>query len=79
MRANRVFDLTVRRSGAAPAWLADPARTDHVELVDIASGEVVLFWDCTPTEASRLGRELRESMAELESEDFMAYWRDRSR
>ncbi len=45
MRANRAYRLIVRRGGWMPALLADPARVDHIEVVEIDSGEVVLFWD----------------------------------
>lgn len=76
MRANRVYRLIVKRSGAAPAWLADPDRVDHVEVVDIDAGEVVLFWDATPEAASRLARALRRDLAQLEADDFIAAWRD---
>ena len=54
MRAGRAYRLLVRRGGAAPALLASPDRIDHVEVVEVGSGEVVLFWDCGPREASRL-------------------------
>ena len=41
------------RGGATPALLASPERLDVVEIVDVSSGEVALFWDCRPREASR--------------------------
>ena len=59
MRAGRAYRLLVRRGGAMPALLASPDRIDHVEVVEVGSGEVVLFWDCSPREASRLARALR--------------------
>jgi hypothetical protein len=40
----------------------------------VDSGEVVLFWDLTPQEASRRSRELREDLMELSPEEFMARW-----
>lgn len=76
MKANRAYELNVTRSGAAPSWLADPARVDHVEVVDVASGEVVLFWDLTPRDARRLARRLREEMAQLDTEGFVSAWVD---
>ena len=45
MKANRAYRLIVTRAGRAPALLADPSRIDHIEVVEIDSGEVVLFWD----------------------------------
>jgi hypothetical protein len=74
VRAGRAYRLLVRRGGAAPALLASPDRLDHVEIVDVSSGEVVLFWDCSPREASRLARALRTDLAGRDAEDFVAHW-----
>jgi hypothetical protein len=74
MRANRAYTLIVKRRGWAPALLADPSRVDHVEVVEIDGGEVVLFWDCPPLEATRRARALRADLAQLESEEFIARW-----
>jgi hypothetical protein len=43
-------------------------------VVEIDSGEVVLFWDCPPHAASKLARTLREEMAMLEADEFLARW-----
>jgi len=64
----------VRRGSATPALLASPDRLDHVEIVDVSSGEVVLFWDCSPREASRLARRLRTDLAGREADAFIARW-----
>ena len=45
VKADRAYRLIVTRGGRAPALLADPTRVDHIEVVEIDSGEVVLFWD----------------------------------
>ena len=74
MRAGRAYRLLVRRGGALPAALASPDRVDHVEVVEVGSGEVVLFWDCSPREASRLARALRTDLAGREAEEFIARW-----
>jgi hypothetical protein len=74
MRANRCFRLIVRRGGLMPAALADPGRVDHVEVVEIASGEVLLFWDMPPVRASRLARALRADLAQLDAEAFRTRW-----
>ncbi len=74
MRANRAYRLIVSRGGRAPALLADAERVDHIELVDVDSGEVVLFWDCPPQGASRLARALRADLSQLQVEDFIARW-----
>jgi hypothetical protein len=74
MRARLAYRLLVRRGGAAPALLASPDRIDHVEIVEIGSGEAVLFWDCNPREASRLVRALRTDLAGGEADEFIAHW-----
>ncbi len=74
MRANRAYRLIVTRGGRAPAVLAGAQRVDHVEIVEIDSGEVVLFWDRPPHAASQLARALREELGTLEAEEFLARW-----
>jgi hypothetical protein len=74
MRARHAYRLLVRRGGLAPALLADAARVDHIEVVEVASGEVVLFWDLAPQEASRLARALRADLARLDEAEFIARW-----
>ena len=78
MRANRAYRLIVTRGGPAPALLADPTRVDHVEVVEVDSGEVVLFWDLQAADARRVIRALREDLAQLEAADFMTAWSDAS-
>jgi hypothetical protein len=75
MRANRAYRLIVTRGGRGPSWLAGPGRVDHVEVVEVDSGEVVLYWDCAPARAGRLARALRADLAQLEREQFIARWR----
>ena len=75
MRANREYELIVRRGGRGPALLAGPDRLDHVEVVDIASGEVALFWDTRAAQTGRLARALRTDLAQLEADVFLAKWR----
>jgi hypothetical protein len=74
VKANRAYRLIVTRAGRAPAMLADPSRIDHVEVVEIDSGEVVLFWDRPALAASKLARALRADLAQLEAEEFLARW-----
>ena len=74
MKANRAYRLILTRSGRAPALLADTGRLDHVEIVEIDSGEVVLFWDRPPHAASRLTRALRAELSQLEAGEFLARW-----
>ncbi len=74
MKAGHAYRLIVTRGGRAPALLADTARVDHIEVVEIDSGEVVLFWDRPPQAASKLARALRADLAQLDAEEFMARW-----
>jgi hypothetical protein len=74
MKADRAYRLIVRRGGWMPALLADPARIDHIEVVEIDSGEAVLFWDCPPQQAARRTRALRTDLAQLQDEEFIARW-----
>jgi hypothetical protein len=75
MRANRAYELLVRRGSRLPALLAPPDRLDHVEVVEIESGEVVLFWDTAPGQTGKLARALRADLAQLEAHDFLRRWR----
>jgi hypothetical protein len=47
---------------------------DQVEIVEIASGESVLFWDVAHRDAKRFVRALRADLDGLEAEDFLARW-----
>ena len=74
MKARHAYRLIVTRGGLAPALLADAGRVDHVEVVEVDSGEVVLFWDRAPQAASKLARALRTDLAQLESAEFLGRW-----
>jgi hypothetical protein len=75
MKANRAYELLVRRGSRLPAVLSSPDRLDHVEVVEIDSGEVVLFWDTSPAQTGKLARALRADLAQLEADAFVARWR----
>jgi hypothetical protein len=75
VKANRAYELLVHREGRVPGFLAGPDRVDHVELVEVDSGEVVLFWDTTPTQTGRLSRALKADLAQLDAGEFFARWR----
>jgi hypothetical protein len=62
VRANRAYELLVRRG-------------EHVEVVEIDSGEVVLFWDTIPGDTGKLARALRADLAQLGADEFLAKWR----
>ena len=74
MRANRAFELIVRRGGRGPALLRSPDQVDHLEIVEIDSGEVVLFWDTTPAQTGKLARALKADLAGMEAAEFLARW-----
>ena len=73
MKANRAYELLVTKGGRVPA-LIDPDRLDHIEVVEIASGEVVLFWDLMPHQTGRMARALKADLAQLDEEEFLARW-----
>jgi len=54
--------------------MRDARRMDHIELVDIDDGEVVLYWDRPAHAASRMARALRAELSQLEAEEFIARW-----
>lgn len=71
MKANRAYELLVRRGSRLPALLAPGAGGDHVEIVEIDSGEVVLFWDTAPRQTGKLTRALRADLAQLDADAFL--------
>jgi hypothetical protein len=73
VRANRSYRLLHTRSSRRPASL-DPARIDHLEVVEVASGEVVLFWDLPAPDAARQARRLREDLSQLDDLEFLSRW-----
>ena len=75
MRANRAYELIVHRGGRGPALLRSADQLDHIEVVEIDSGEVVLFWDTTPAQTGRLSRALKADLAQLDAREFLARWR----
>ena len=74
MKANRAYRLIVTRAGRVPALLADAKRMDHIEVVNIDDGEVVLFWDMPAHAASRMARTLRAELSQLDADEFIARW-----
>jgi hypothetical protein len=76
MRANRLYHLIVSREGREPAFLSDPNRTDRIEVVSVDDGEVILYWDVDPKQASRLVKLLRADLASLDAEEFFDKWLD---
>jgi hypothetical protein len=62
VKANRAYELLVRRG-------------EYIEIVEIAGGEVVLFWDTRPGDTGKLARALRTDLAQLEADEFLNKWR----
>jgi len=62
VKANRAYELLVRRG-------------EYIEIVEIATGEVVLFWDTLPGDSGKLARALRADLAQLEADAFLTKWR----
>ena len=76
MRANRAYELIVRRGGREPAFMSDPKRTDRIEVVSIDDGEVILFWELNVKEAAKLLKLLRADLISLDAEEFFDKWLD---
>ncbi len=74
MKANRVFHLIVTRGGREPAFLADRGRMDRIEVVSVDDGELMLYFEVPAKQAARLVKQLREDLAGLEAEEFIAMW-----
>jgi hypothetical protein len=74
MKANRVFHLTVTRGGREPAFLADRARLDRIEVVSVDDGDLLLYWELPAKEAAKLLKQLRADLAGLEAGEFLAMW-----
>jgi hypothetical protein len=79
VRANRSYRVLHTRGGLAPSRFAAADRFDQVEVVEVASGETVLFWDVPSRDARGLLRELRADLAQLDEADLLDRWRDRER
>jgi hypothetical protein len=76
MKANRLYHLIVSREGREPAFLSDPNRIDRIEIVSVDDGEVILYWEVDPKQASRLLKLLRADLASLDAEEFFDKWLD---
>ncbi len=74
MKANRAFHLIVTREGREPAFLAGRGRLDRIEVVSVDEGEIVLYWELPPKQATRLLKALREDFVGLDAETFLARW-----
>lgn len=64
MRANRAYELRVSRRGA----------TAMIEVLEIDTGEIALFWDVRSDQVRRFAAALRADLAQLESDGFLDKW-----
>jgi hypothetical protein len=74
MKANREFHLIVTRGGREPAFMADRARVDRIEVVSVDDGELLLYWELPAKQAAKLVKQLRTDLSGLEAEEFLAMW-----
>ena len=70
MKANRAYELIVTKGNRL-----DLNRIDHLEILELDSGEVVLFWDTLRNQTGKLARALKRDLAQLEGDAFVAKWR----
>lgn len=64
MKANRAYELRVSRRSP----------TSMIEVIEIDTGEIALFWDVRPDQARRFAGALRTDLAQLEAGDFLDKW-----
>jgi hypothetical protein len=64
VKANRAYELRVNRG----------RELDSIEVLEIDTGEIALFWDTLPGQTGKLARALRADLAQLEAHEFLALW-----
>lgn len=74
MSAARELSVVHRRASRLPAFLQGEPGIDQVEVTEVASGEVALFWDVGSEEAKRFVRSLRADLAALDTDEFLDRW-----
>ena len=70
MKANRAYELRVSRGGGR----FDPDRVDSIEVLEIDTGEIALFWDLAPQHTRKMARALKADLSQLEADEFLAKW-----
>ncbi|MEA2123428.1 MAG: hypothetical protein QOI80_210 [Solirubrobacteraceae bacterium] len=60
MRADRAYELRVSRA--------------MIEVLDISTGEIALFWDVRPDQTRRFAKALRADLVQLEARAFLDKW-----
>ncbi|MDQ3631559.1 MAG: hypothetical protein M3417_09910 [Actinomycetota bacterium] len=74
MSAARELSVVHRRASRLPAFLQPEPGVDQVEVVEVASGEVVLFWDVPSGDAKRFVRALRADLGALDADELLDRW-----
>ncbi len=74
MQARSAYRLIVTRTGRGPSFLSAPDRVDHIEIVSVDDGEVVLFWDVAGRETARVEAALRADLEGLDADAFLERW-----
>lgn len=74
MTAARELAVVHRRASRLPVFLQPSPGTDQVEVLEVASGEVVLFWDVPAEEAKRFVGELRHDLGRLGTAELLERW-----
>jgi hypothetical protein len=72
--ARSSYQVSVRRTGRSPSFLSAPDRVDHVEIVSLDDGEVVLFWDIPGRDTRRIEGMLRADLEALDAREFLERW-----
>lgn len=60
MKANRAYELRVSRT--------------MIEVLEIETGEIALFWDVRPDQTRRFAKALRADLSQLEAKTFLDKW-----
>ena len=74
MSAARELRVVHRRASRLPVFLQPEPGLDQVEVIEIATGEVVLFWDVPSAAGKRFVRALRADLATLSADALLARW-----
>ncbi len=74
MSAARELSLVHRRASRLPAFLQPAPGLDQVEVTEVASGEVVLFWNVPSGEAKRFVQALRADLATFATDELLFRW-----
>jgi hypothetical protein len=60
VRADRAYELRVSRA--------------MIEVLEISTGEIALFWDVRPDQTRRFAKALRTDLVQLDAQTFLDKW-----